>query len=44
MQSMENLKKLGKLDQASEDSWKKFQAFIDPCAAIDHIISLAVRF
>lgn len=27
MQSMDNLKKLGKLDQASNESWEKFQAF-----------------
>ena len=27
MQSMDNLKKLGKLDLASGESWKKFQAF-----------------
>jgi len=25
MQSMDNLKKLGKLDQANNDSWTKFQ-------------------
>ena len=27
MQTMDNLKKLGKLDQASGESWKKFQEF-----------------
>ena len=27
MQSMENLKKLGKLDQAGNDAWKNFQTF-----------------
>ena len=27
MQSMENLKKLGKLDQAENDAWKHFQQF-----------------
>lgn len=27
MQSMDNLKKLGKLDQANNDGWKQFQAF-----------------
>ncbi len=27
MQSMDNLKKLGKLDQAGNDAWKKFQQF-----------------
>ena len=27
MQTMDNLKKLGKLDQASGDAWKKFQDF-----------------
>lgn len=27
MQSMDNIKKLGQLDQASNESWKKFQAF-----------------
>ena len=28
MQSMDNLKKLGKLDQAANESWQKFQAEI----------------
>ena len=27
MQSMDNLKKLGKLDQAANDAWKNFQTF-----------------
>ena len=27
MQTMENLKKLGKLDQAANDAWKNFQTF-----------------
>ncbi len=27
MQSMDNLKKLGKLDQAANDAWKNFQSF-----------------
>lgn len=27
MQSMDNLKKLGKLDQAANDAWKHFQTF-----------------
>ena len=27
MQSMDNLKKLGKLDQAANDAWKNFQQF-----------------
>ena len=27
MQTMDNLKKLGKLDQASNDAWKNFQTF-----------------
>ena len=27
MKSMDNLKKLGKLEQASNDGWKKFQDF-----------------
>lgn len=27
MQSMDNLKKLGKLDQAANDAWKSFQSF-----------------
>lgn len=27
MQSMDNLKRLGKLDQAGADAWKKFQQF-----------------
>jgi AhpD family alkylhydroperoxidase len=27
MQTMDNLKKLGKLDQANNDGWKKFQQF-----------------
>ena len=27
MQSMDNLKKLGKLDQAGNDAWKHFQSF-----------------
>ena len=27
MQTMDNLKKLGKLDQASGESWQKFQEF-----------------
>ena len=27
MQTMDNLKKLGKLDQASNDAWKNFQSF-----------------
>ena len=27
MQSMDNLKKLGKLDKAGNDAWKKFQEF-----------------
>ena len=27
MQTMDNLKKLGKLDQAGNESWQKFQAF-----------------
>ena len=33
MQSMDNLKKLSKLDQASGDSWAKFQAFNDAVMA-----------
>lgn len=27
MQSMDNLKKLGKLDQAANEAWKNFQSF-----------------
>lgn len=27
MQSMDNLKKIGKLDQAANDAWKNFQSF-----------------
>lgn len=33
MQTMENLKKLSKLEQASGDSWEKFQAFNDAVMA-----------
>ena len=29
MQTMDNMKKLGKLDQAANDAWKNFQAFND---------------
>jgi AhpD family alkylhydroperoxidase len=33
MQTMDNLKKLGKLDQAANESWKKFQAFNEAAMA-----------
>lgn len=33
MQSMDNLKRLGKLEQAGNESWKKFQEFNDAAMA-----------
>ncbi|QEG21340.1 carboxymuconolactone decarboxylase family protein [Mariniblastus fucicola] len=33
MNSMDNMKKLGKLDQAGNDAWKKFQAFNESAMA-----------
>jgi len=33
MQSMDNLKKLGKLDQAKNEAWKKFASFNDAAMA-----------